>query len=144
MSKAYVSAVAMLARREHGAQELLQKLANKGYGESERYEALAECQRLGLQSDDRFAENVCSSLARLGYGPIRIRQRLQQKHIAEEIIEQAMTALQDQWVSYAHAVWYKKYKHNNDNTYIARQKQKQFLLYRGFSVDIIATVFSEL
>ncbi|MDP3705493.1 MAG: recombination regulator RecX [Legionellaceae bacterium] len=141
MSKAYVSAVAMLARREHGAAELMQKLALKGYLVDEIQNVLTECQRLELQSDERFVESVCRARIRQGYGPERIRQELKNKHIDRELVDKVLMAESDNWVSYATDVWRKKYKQHGEASYLDRQKQKQFLLYRGFSMPTISLVF---
>lgn len=144
MSKVYVSAVAMLARREHGAAELVQKLLQKGYEPAEVEEALIECQRLNLQSDLRFAENVCRARIRQGYGPERVRNELQMKQIDRELIEQVLAMEDEQWLTYALEVWRKKYKQQSDYSYADVQKQKQFLLYRGFSMQTIAMVFEQI
>lgn len=141
MNKAYVSAVAMLARREHGAFELAQKLLQKGYVQDEINAVIAECQRLGLQNDERFATTLCSARIRQGYGPRRIRQDLQQVKIDSALIEQTLNDERDNWMMYARKVWEKKYKLQKDTSFKALQKQKQFLLYRGFSSNTISMLF---
>lgn len=140
MSKAYVCAVRLLARREHGAQELSEKLAQKGHEPDEITKIIAECQRLGLQSDSRFAESLCRRRIQQGYGSHRIRQELKEKHIEEYLIAKALEPYQDSWIEYAQEVWGKKFKHLEDNSFESQQKQKKFLQYRGFSHDIIAAV----
>lgn len=132
----------LLARREHGAHELANKLAQKGYAGDAIQDALEKCQRLELQSDSRFVENVCRARIRQGYGPLRIRQELQQMQVEGALIEAVLQQEQDNWLDYAIGVWKKKYKEQVELSYIAIQKQKQFLLYRGFSTDTIAMVFN--
>lgn len=144
MSKAFSGAVRLLSRREHGAHELCQKLLQKGHLECDIEVALEECQRLGLQSDDRFVENVCRARVRQGYGPIRIRQELKQLQIDSELIERVLPQAQDQWLSYAVEAWQKKYKKQGECSYTDIQKQKQFLLYRGFSNETIHRLFKEM
>ena len=144
MTKAFVSAVRLLARREHGAHELAQKLLQKKHPELEIQDALNECQRLGLQSDARFVESLCRTRIRQGHGPARIRQDLQQVQIDRDLIEQVLDEERDTWVSYARDVWMKKYSEQEEPSFAAKQKQKQFLLYRGFSVDTINRVFREI
>jgi regulatory protein len=141
MSKAYVDAVRLLARREHGAHELMQKLARKEHSEQDIQEAISECQRLGLQNDARFVESLCRYRIRQGHGPLRIRRDLEQVLIARELVDEVLAQEQDHWVSYATAVWMKKYKQQDDNSFAAQQKQKQFLLSRGFTFDTIQMVF---
>ena len=131
----------LLARREHGAHELANKLATKGYLAKEIEEAISLCQQLGLQSDGRFVESMCRVRIRQGYGPIRIRQALQNLRLDSDLIDAALALEQDNWLDYAMDVWQKKYKEQVDLSYPAIQKQKQFLLYRGFSTDTITMVF---
>ncbi len=144
MSNAFACAVRLLARREHGAHELTTKLLKKGYFDQEIQDVLLECRRLGLQSDDRFVETMIRVRIRQGYGPIRIRCELQELKIDSELINNALQHEQDNWLSHAFVVWQKKYKDDNDRSYRVVQKQKQFLLYRGFSTDIINRMFKEI
>ncbi len=144
MSKAYIDAVRLLARREHGADEIAQKLAKKKHPKREIDDAIAECQRLGLQSDERFVENLCRVRISQGYGPMRIRQDLQRLNIELELINMRLSEEQDHWVSYARDVWVKKYSAKIEPSFAEIQKQKQFLLYRGFSMDIIQSVFRDI
>lgn len=141
MSNVFEHAVRLLARREHACQELFEKLKQKGYATHEIEAALTECQRLGLQSDQRYAETLCRVRIRQGYGPIRIRRELQQWQIAPDLLETVLGQERHQWHIYARAVIDKKYHQNEDSSYEARQKQKKFLLYRGFSTETIQQVF---
>lgn len=135
----------LLARREHGADELLRKLEKKGHRAAAARAALAECQRLKLQSDERYADSLCRTRIRQGYGPLRIRQELQSMNIDAERIEQALSPEADHWLACAMGVWKKKYggRPSPDVPYAVLQKQKQFLLYRGFSTETIKQVFDQ-
>lgn len=144
MTKAFDCALRLLTRREHGAQELADKLVQKGYEAAEIKEAIKECQRLGLQSDLRFVESFCRSRIRQGLGPLKISQELQAKQIDKVLIEQAIAEEHDNWLSYALAVWQKKYKNQIELSFVELQKRQRFLLYRGFSTDIIAKVVAEV
>ncbi|MBA2651888.1 MAG: recombination regulator RecX [Tatlockia sp.] len=144
MASAIDCALRLLARREHGAQELANKLAQKGYQAAEIPESIRECQRLGLQSDVRFVESFCRYRIRQGYGPLKISQELQAKHIERDLIEAALEQEQDNWLNYALAVWHKKFKDQADIPFIELQKRQSFLLYRGFSTEIIAKVVTEV
>lgn len=144
MSDAFTCAVHLLTRREHGAYELTNKLLKKGYPENEAQDAVLECHRLGLQSDDRFVDNICRARIRQGYGPLRIRRELQDLQINAELITNTLKQEQDNWLSYALEVWKKKYKEQGELSYPVMQKQKQFLLYRGFSTDTIAMLFKAI
>ena len=144
MTKAFVSAVRLLARREHGAHELAQKLLQKKHPENEVQAAVNECQRLDLQSDVRFVGSLCRTRIRQGHGPVRIRQDLQQVRVDPELIHQVLDDERDNWVSYAREVWMKKYGAQTEESFAATQKQKQFLFYRGFSAETINEMFRGL
>lgn len=142
-SKAYACAIRLLSRREHGAQELTNKLVEKGYSVYDAQEAVVACQRLNLQSDARFVDNLSRARIRQGYGPIKIQHELQHLAIDRALIEYVLAQEQENWLEYARLVWKKKYKEQTEITYAAMQKQKQFLLYRGFSTDTITYLFRE-
>src|SRR3546814_5195711 len=104
MTKACDCALRLLARREHGAHELADKLRQKGYSQPESNEAIAECQRLGLQSDQRFVESLCRARIRQGCGPLKINQELHTKQIDRELIDKALEQEDDNWLTHALAV----------------------------------------
>lgn len=144
MTKAFDSAVRLLSRREHSALELYDKLKQKGYSSIEAQEALDACQRMSLQDDCRFVDVYIHSRIRQGYGPLRISQELSSKGIEKELIYQFLQQEQANWLAHALTVWQKKSKGQHNLPFDELQKQQRFLLYRGFSLDIIAQVKNEL
>ena len=140
MPKVFEAATRLLARREHSAFELTVKLAKKGYSHDGILEVLAECQRLGLQSEVRFAESLCRTRIAQGYGPIRIAQELQVKRINKKIIEQVLRFEQDNWILYATNVWRKKFNNQKEISQLELQKGWRFLLYRGFPGEVISQI----
>ncbi len=143
MTKVFTAAVALLARREYGFDELAHKLAQKGYTSVDILTALAECQRLGLQSDRRFVEMLLHARIRQGYGPERVRNELRQKQVDRALLEDVLAADPVDWTAHALQVLHKKYKSLGHETFAAQQKQKQFLLYRGFANHTIAQAFEQ-
>lgn len=143
MTKVFTAAVALLARREHGFEELAHKLAQKGYTSADILTALAECQRLGLQSDRRFVETLLRARIRQGYGPERVRNELRQKQVDRALLEDVLAADPVDWTAHALHVLHKKYKSLGHETFAEQQKQKQFLLYRGFANHTIAQAFEQ-
>lgn len=135
MTKAFECAVRLLARREHGAKELVKKLQQKGYSSTEAAEALAVCMNQGLQSDARFTESLTRLRIRQGYGPIKIRHELNQLGIDEELISEVMTMEADNWLRYASDVWHKKKKGQKDVL-----KLQRFMLYRGFPMAMLSKI----
>ncbi|OGV33670.1 MAG: recombination regulator RecX [Legionellales bacterium RIFCSPHIGHO2_12_FULL_35_11] len=144
MSKAYQSAIGLLARREHSVSELRAKLESIGYSFDEVTSVLSRLKNLELQSDERFVDMVCRSRINQGYGPIRVHKELQQKGVDTELIESRLAIEHENWVSYATAVWQKKFYRQREYSYSEIQKQKKFLLYRGFTMDTISLVFENL
>ncbi len=144
MTKAFDSALRLLVRREHGAVELCVKLKKKGFSQEEAKAAVEECQHLGYQSDRRFVENYSRYRMRQGYGPLKITQELNSKNIDQDLINEVLHLEQDNWLSNAKEVWNKKCKGQLNLSYDELQKQQRFLLYRGFSTDIISRVVREL
>ncbi|MDF1684148.1 MAG: regulatory protein RecX [Legionellaceae bacterium] len=155
MREAYEVAVGLLARREHSVRQLNQKLAKRGFDEQEITSALESCQRLNLQSDTRFAEATCRSRINRGYGPLMIKQLLQHEGVAPDVIEHVFDEINQEidWFAEASAVWSKKFGSSQvlqvlndrlDTQTKARQKQWQFLRYRGFSDATVRAVFQTL
>ncbi|MGQ3892379.1 recombination regulator RecX [Legionella sp. CNM-4043-24] len=144
MTKALDCALRLLVRREHGMRELSGKLLRKGFDKADCDEAVRECQRLGYQSDERFVDMFCSARIRQGYGPVRIRQELQARQIDQDLIDAALAQQDGQWEEHALAVWQKKYRHCVGSDYIERQKQQQFLMYRGFYAETITRLLASI
>lgn len=144
MTKAFDSALRLLTRREHGAIELCEKLIKKGFSPGEAKDALESCQRLGLQNDSRFIENYSRSRIRQGYGPLKITQELKNKGVDLELIQRELECEKENWLAYAIKVWEKKSKGQLDLSFNEIQKLQAFLLYRGFSMDIITKVVKGL
>src|SRR3990167_1895004 len=108
MNDALTSAVASLARREHGAKELALKLTQKGYEAADIDGAIVECQRLGLQSDQRFVESFVRVRVQQGYGPESMRYELQQKQVDHDLFALVLTLEPVDWVAQAKQVLQKK------------------------------------
>lgn len=140
MSNLLTDMTALLARREHGAHELMEKLSAKGYLTDDIVVALEKYQQLGLQSDLRFASSRYRHRVQQGYGPIRIRQELQHLRLDKDLIDAVFEGAETDWVAQARGVLIKKYQHI---TTPLMQKQKKFLLYRGFSMTIAIEALRE-
>jgi regulatory protein len=59
---ARTAAVRLLARREYGRQELLQRLLQRGTARDEATAALDDLEQRGLLSDSRYAEALVSQM----------------------------------------------------------------------------------
>lgn len=139
--KAEITAVRLLARREHGVEELRRKLAAKGYPDSVVDFVVTKLSGKRLVSDDRFTASFVHHHAQRGQGPVRIRAELRQQGIAGEAIESALEIAEVDWPAQAAAVRRRKFGESLPRSAPERAKQARFLQYRGFSSDQIRAAF---
>jgi regulatory protein len=125
-------AMNLLARREHSRHELAQKLILKGHFHEEIGPALDRLKDQGLLDDQRFSESYTRYRARLGFGPLRIRQELQKKGVNHAMIAHALSTMDDQWLSCLSGAWQKKFKGVRASDAAEHGKQYRFLLMRGY------------
>jgi len=122
----------MLARREHSFNEIMRKLQQKGISSDAFIPILEEFKDADIQSDARFAESRARALYLKGKGPRAIKLDLQQYGVDESTAEQAMREIEADWFESAKKVKEKKFGEFFESEFALRQKQKQFLQYRGF------------
>ncbi|MEM8768632.1 MAG: regulatory protein RecX [Pseudomonadota bacterium] len=130
------SAVRSLSQREHGRRELAQKLRRKGHPAILIDRVLDYLAEHDLQCDGRFAESFVYSRVQRGYGPIKIRQELGARGVAEGDLEAALTLTDEEWRAVAARVLERKF----DGKPLDREDwatQARFLARRGFPSDVI-------
>ena len=129
-------AIMLLAKREHSACELHQKLMQRFAQWDERVWAVVlDGLRVdGLQSDRRFTEAYVRMRKRKGYGPTRILHELRERGIAGHMPEVEVWGDQHNWEWEAERVWRQKFG-QVPTDYPARAKQMRFLQYRGFGAE---------
>ncbi len=88
-----------------------------------------------LQSDSRFAESFVRQRFNRGYGPLRIRQEMRQKGLADTEVESAMTAEDYDWHASAERVLKRKYGEALATELKEKARRSRFMQYRGFSAD---------
>jgi regulatory protein len=135
-------AINYLARREHSAKELQQKLADTGYEQEEIQQALERLAQEGLQSDARFAESFLNARVQRGYGWMRIRMELQQRGVDESVISSVLNESDVDWFALAIQVRCKRFGEDDPEDVKARAKQQRFLQYRGFTHEQIKESFN--
>jgi regulatory protein len=136
-AEARQAALRMLTRREHGRKELEGKLINKGCTADIAAQVAAGLEAEGLLSDDRFVEALVRVRRQRGCGPLRIQKELQQKGVAEDVVERWLDVAGDDWVEAVKRVCRRKYGGKVPKSLSARAKQARFLQYRGFTFDQI-------
>jgi regulatory protein len=144
ISSAKNKAVDLLSRREHSRTELIHKLTQRGFVNSDILAALDQLVEQGLQSDERFAGAFLRTRQAQGYGPIRIRLELQEKGIEPLLIEQYIDEPDEVWLMHVNAVYHKKYRDKPATEFEEQMKRKKFLAYRGFTHEQISSVAMEL
>lgn len=144
-------AMRILAMRDHSELEFRRKLAapimTKMGPEAvdatpeEIDQVVAWCIEHSFLDDSRFVRQFIASRARKGYGPVRIRQELNQKGIARETSENAMRECEIDWVSSARDQAQRKYGEPLPTEFAAKVKVQRFLLYRGFMQEDIQEIW---
>jgi len=81
-------AMDLLARREHSAQELRQKLKTREYDIDAIDEILQALKEDRLQSDERFTESYVNHRFNAGVGPLKIRYELRQKGVSDRLVDE--------------------------------------------------------
>ncbi len=135
-------AMDFLARREYGFEELVKKLADKGYTRTVVEDELARLSDEGLQSDTRFAEAFVQSRINQGKGPVRIRADLGQRGVRDGVIEGALEEAGVDWFELARRERLKKFGADLPVDFKEKARQMRFLHYRGFDQDQINAALS--
>ncbi|PPK76100.1 regulatory protein [Methylobacter tundripaludum] len=134
----------LLARREHSRQELLAKLALRGFDRDDALPVIDELAEHGWQDDLRYAESYARFRIQKGYGPIRVSYELKQNGIAAFDLEGIVQEEAGSWMALLEQVYSKKYSHDTVLERNEWAKRSRFLLHRGFSGAMISALFDEL
>lgn len=133
-------AVRLLARREHSAFEIRDKLLKREFAEEEVMRAIAELKQGGWLSDERFAEAYIRMRQVKGFGPVRIAMELNERGVDERIVERYLHANNADWQQILQQQYQKKYRNKPVADYNDKAKRIRFLQYRGFTLDAIYQV----
>ncbi len=133
--------IRLLTRREHSQQELINKLAIKGFDRFESQIVVDILAGQDWQSDQRFAESYARYRIRKGFGPIKIGFELQQRGIGKFDLDTTLLDLADDWNEIIESVYLKKY--SDDKVLVNKEwlKRNRFLLQRGFSSEMVSVFF---
>ncbi|UTW46174.1 regulatory protein RecX [bacterium SCSIO 12696] len=130
-----LTAMNLLARREHSHRELQQKLVARYGAQSPFEEVLEELREQGLQSDERFAEAFFRSRWQRGQGPYRISSELKQRGIAQPLIDRFINDECVDWFERARDVACQRFRSSAPGDQKEWGKRARFLQYRGFSSE---------
>src|SRR5512139_3539827 len=102
------AAYTLLARREYGRQEMVNKLLGKGFEPSLVDSVVEQLVAERLLSDERFVETFVRSRSNRGYGPRRIEAELRERGISDELSDERIAAgpseEESDWVARAEEV----------------------------------------
>jgi regulatory protein len=133
---ARTAAVALLAKRDFAAGELLAKLISRGFRHETARAVIEELTAAGTLNEARYAENYVAWHAARGQGPLRIGADLRKHGVAEALIEAALAGGPD-WMALAGRVRRSKFGSQAPASWREKARQMRFLQYRGFSSDHI-------
>ncbi len=88
------TALRALRFRDRSAAELDARLAQRGISEVQRQQALQTLERIGYVDDERFARTRAEQLANRASGDALIRDDLERRGLAADIVELALGALE--------------------------------------------------
>lgn len=137
-------ALRYLAQREHSRAELARKLARTvedtedASAAAQIESALDQLAAAGLLSDARAAESVLSSQGKR-FGSRRLRQVLQGKGLAPELVQHTLQEARGTELARASEVWQRRFGTPPADAQ-ERAKQMRFLAGRGFDGDVIRRV----
>ncbi|MDO9071883.1 MAG: recombination regulator RecX [Rubrivivax sp.] len=137
-------ALRYLAQREHSRAELERKLARhvedqpEASAQAQIAVALDDLAAKGLLSEARVAESVLLGQGRR-YGVRRLKQTLQAKVLAPELVAQTLQQARATELERAQEVWRRRFGSPPVDA-AERARQMRFLAGRGFEGDVIRRV----
>ncbi|MFK3773530.1 recombination regulator RecX [Pseudomonas xanthosomatis] len=136
------AAMDLLARREHGRVELTRKLRQRGAIDELIEPALDRLAEEGLLSEARYLESFIRYRSNAGYGPARIREELGQRGLVRGDIDQALRESEVDWGERLRDVWQRKFAGQRPQDPRSRAQQTRFLVYRGFSMEMVGRLLN--
>ena len=136
------TAMDLLARREHGRVELTRKLRQRGACPDMIDIALDRLTEEGLLLESRYLESYISYRAGSGYGPLRIREELNQRGLPRGDVEQALRECGFNWQEKLEDTWRRKFSGQMPFDAKERARQGRFLSYRGYPLEMIGRLLS--
>ncbi len=135
------SIVRYLAQREHGFNELILKLAQKGYSEPICLSVLSTYRDKGWQSDSRFAMQLIKRRIDRGYGFQYIIRECRSRGIESVGVDQILSDLDVDWMELAKNVAIRKFGDSQPKDQKDYIKRCNFLSNRGFDINEIRKIY---
>jgi regulatory protein len=141
-----LAAMDILARREHSARELQDKLHARFPElslETVIHPVLERLREEGLQSDTRFSEAYVHYRGSRGVGPLKIAQELRQKGIDRTLLREVLYNTID-WEERCREVLLRKFSVSARAPAAERARWMRFLAQRGFDSEQVRAVLKQL
>ena len=135
----YNKALDLLSRREHSRTELYLKLTKRFESKEDINLNLDRLEEKNLLSDSRFAEEYVQARRRKGFGPNKISAELDKRGVKESLISNEIEKFDD-WEDLAELSFKKRFPDGVSKNFQKLQKQKNFLLNKGFTFYQIESV----
>jgi len=134
-------AMRLLARREYSVAELQNRLVARSGSVAEVNEVIAELQRQGSVSDQRYAECYLRSRIDRGDGPVKLQAALRQKGVPESVIRHSMAeSTGEDWRDRLESLRNKRFGKQPPVDPAEWARQARFLQGRGYTVEQIHRV----
>lgn len=145
LEKIKSKAVDYLSRRDYGEEELFRKLKEKfpEVDSSLIGQSLEKMKEYGYLSNERFVEVFIRQEKRNKSGPLKIKMKLKQKFIKDELIETYLNENDDEFYKNCLELLEKKSK-GVVKDFKEKQKFYRFLASRGYLSDHINYAFEEI
>jgi regulatory protein len=134
---ARLAALKLLNRRDYGARELGERLAERGFKPATATVVVEHLIQEKLLDDARYALHFVAYHANRGQGPVRIAHRLREAGVAGEEIAAAVDANAAEWRRRCAETRQKRFGAKLPATWAEKGRQARFLSQRGFSADQI-------
>jgi regulatory protein len=135
--QAYATALRLLVRREHSAQELRHKLKERRCPEGVAEQVISALRMEGALSDRRFAEVYVLGRFERGFGPLRIATELRDRGVDQRLIDATLADYLPEWQASARRQRHKRFGAGLPAAFSDRLRQMRFLQQRGFSTEQI-------
>ena len=131
----------MLARREHGVEELRAKLLLKAFEERIIDEVLVDLESENYLSDERYDEMMFRYHFGRGQGPRKIFNLLRLANVNDSLVQQAYRAFDGDWFESASLARQKRFG-DWQGDLSEKPRQIRFLSGRGFEYEHIESAFN--
>ena len=137
-------AMRLVAMRDHSVKEVSDKLFASCELPDVVSAVLNELIKNNYISDERFTENYVRSRKNRGFGPVKIQSELLSKGITVELAQRFLNPSETTWYDNALKQYQKKYDSAPIVDYGVWAKRARFLQGRGFNMDHIRSVLTDI